>query len=300
MISSTSKELSSCLYEGTVTHHRREPFTHAFRYRLFQFFLDLDELDVVFRNRFFWSTSRIAPARFRREDHLGPVEVTLKEAVKLLVKRELGKELCGPIKLLTQLRYYGFAMNPVSFYYCYDATGKNVEVVVAEVNNTPWGEQHCYVLPWNAHDSDRTRLRIEKEFHVSPFLPMQMQYAWEIEKPCESFRLKIENYQDGELKFDAILAMKRQSITTRNLTSSLVRYPWMSMKTFGGIYWQALKLWWKGATYFSHPKNAGLTCQPDESSLERHRPHFYEKAVTQEEPTMTPPTRNEERRNSLT
>ena len=52
----------------------------------------------------------------------------------------------GPIALLTNFRYFGFRMNPVSFYYCFDAAGENVETVVAEVSNTPWNERHCYVL----------------------------------------------------------------------------------------------------------------------------------------------------------
>ena len=51
-----------------------------------------------------------------------------------------------------------------------------VEAVVAEVNNTPWGERHCYVL-----DQDRAqpaarpaRYRSAKAMHVSPFMPMDL------------------------------------------------------------------------------------------------------------------------------
>ena len=136
----------SCLYEGTMRHRRFRPVPHAFGYRLFMVYLDLDELDEVFAGRWLWSTTRCALARFRREDHLGVPTVPLPDAVRALVKERLGFRPTGPVRLLTHLRYFGFVMNPVSFYYCFAADGKQLEAIVAEVNNTPWGERHCYVM----------------------------------------------------------------------------------------------------------------------------------------------------------
>ena len=37
--------LRSALYECDVMHHRLEPKEHHFRYRIFMFALDLDEID---------------------------------------------------------------------------------------------------------------------------------------------------------------------------------------------------------------------------------------------------------------
>jgi DUF1365 family protein len=56
----------------------------------------------------------------------------------------------GPIRLLTHLRYFGCSLNPVSFYYCFDAADVRVETIVAEITNTPWNERHAYVLPLDA------------------------------------------------------------------------------------------------------------------------------------------------------
>ena len=70
----------------------------------------------------------------------------LDESVRSLVEFSTGRRPGGPIRLLTQVRCFGYLMNPVSFYYCFDEGGERLETVVAEVNNTPWGERHCYVL----------------------------------------------------------------------------------------------------------------------------------------------------------
>src|SRR5690606_2086501 len=136
--------------------------------------LDLDELDEVFRGRWFWSTRRRTFAWLRRSAHSGAPAIPLAEAVRDLVGSRTGRRPAGPIRLLTHLRYFGHCFNPVSFYYCYDRTGAELETIVAEVSNTPWGERHCYVLP-----RGQARVRgplqefaLEKEFHVSPFLPM--------------------------------------------------------------------------------------------------------------------------------
>ena len=137
---------ASAIYEGTVRHRRRRPRLHAFTYRVFLMYLDLDDLDDVFQGRWLWSTQRPALARFRREDHVGDPSVPLDEAVRDLVAARTGHRPAGPVRLLTHLRYFGYVMNPVSFYYCFAADGAGLEAIVAEVNNTPWGEQHCYVL----------------------------------------------------------------------------------------------------------------------------------------------------------
>ena len=43
--------MQSALYVGWVRHRRLTPRPHAFRYRLFLLWLDLDELDRVFAGR---------------------------------------------------------------------------------------------------------------------------------------------------------------------------------------------------------------------------------------------------------
>ncbi len=87
-------------------------------------YLDLDELPTVFRRRWLWSATRPAIARFRREDHLGENKLDLATAVRRFVLEQTGITVTGPIRLLTNLRYFGYGFNPVSFYYCFDASGE--------------------------------------------------------------------------------------------------------------------------------------------------------------------------------
>ena len=62
---------SSAIYQGQVRHRRKTPVEHEFSYRMFMMYLDLAELPGLFRGRWFWSATRPALARFRREDHFG-------------------------------------------------------------------------------------------------------------------------------------------------------------------------------------------------------------------------------------
>lgn len=249
--------MQSCLYTGWVRHRRFLPVPHAFAYSGFWLYLDLAELDEVFRGRWFWSTRRFALARFRREDHLGDPAVSLDTAVRDLVETETGRRPQGPIRLLTHPRYFGYVMNPVSFYYCFGADGSQVETIVAEVHNTPWNEEHCYILDesQNLGRGPVKRFEHPKEFHVSPFLEMDYRYRWRISEPAERLAVHIDNLR-GETKwFDVTFLLNRRPISGFQLARVLFRHPWMTGKVTAAIYWQALRLWLKKVPFFPHPQH---------------------------------------------
>ncbi len=246
---------ASCVYEGWVRHRRHSPRRHSFRYPLFLMYLDLEELPQLFDRSLAWSARRPAPVRFRRSDYLGNPRRPLREEVLDLVAERTGHRPAGPVRLLTQLRQYGFSFNPVSFYYCFDRGGEQVEAVAAEVTNTPWGERHAYVLQRNGEGpvlSDQ----MAKEFHVSPFLGMDGDYQWRVSEPGEALQVQIENHESGLSVFDATLSLQRRPLSPKLLRRLLVRYPAASLAVVARIYLQALLLKLKGVRHFPHPGGA--------------------------------------------
>jgi DUF1365 family protein len=264
----------SCLYEGTVRHRRwRAPGVerssgrpadvfHSLHYRLFLVYVDLAELPQLFGRRGLWSMRWPAVAWFRRADYLGPATEPLDQSVRRLVSERLGRKPTGPIRLLTSFRYAGFRMNPVSFYYCFDATGERLETLVAEVTNTPWDERHYYVLDLRVEARGeelhpRWSARNDKEFHVSPFFDMAMEYYWRVTSPSDKLLVHIENQAADGKPFDATLVARRKPLTRWNKLRVLLQYPLLTMKVAAGIYWHALRLWLKGVPYVPHPGAVG-------------------------------------------
>lgn len=260
--------MHSALYVGRVRHRRVSPQPHSFRYGLFMVYLDLSELDQVFAGRWLWSTKRAALARFCRSDYLGDASVPLDEAVRQRVTEVTGQRPTGPIRMLTHLRYFGHVFNPVTFYYVHDAADTRVETIVAEITNTPWKERHSYVLPQRADTAhpDVHRHAFEKDFHVSPFMPMAQSYDWRFSTPRETLSVHMENLERGGKVFDATLALERRPITGLNLARALAQFPLMTVKVVAAIHWQALKLWLKRTPFYTHPSKLGPADAPKEST----------------------------------
>jgi uncharacterized protein len=250
----------SALYLGSVRHRRHGTPRDEFRFPLFMAYLDLDELPALLDGRLLWSARRAAPAWFRRADYLGDPAVALDESVRELVRERTGTRPDGPVRLLTHLRYFGLSFNPVSFYYCFDASGTRVCAVVAHVTNTPWGERHAYVLAVEPTEEHATAAvmsgRFSKQLHVSPLMSMEHVYEWRLSTPGESLSVHIvaEPLAGGEPVFDATLSLERHEMSGRAMAAALVRYPFLTGRILARIYGHALRLRLRGASYFPHPR----------------------------------------------
>ena len=246
--------MNSALYVGRVAHSRVRPIEHAFTYRHFLLYLDLDELDRVFAGRWLWSAGRANVASFQRADAFGPSDTPLADAVRDRVERELGRRPSGPVRMATQPRLLGYVFNPVSFYFCFAEDGRTLEAVLAEITNTPWNERHAYVVDARSSRDGIVRARFPKAFHVSPFLPMELEYAWELAPPGEELRIRMQDLEKGELVFSADMQLERRPITGRSLAGVLAAFPGFSLRTIAAIYVQAARLRLAGAPFHEHPR----------------------------------------------
>lgn len=251
--------MNSAIYTGIVYHCRLAPKQHAFSYKVFMMYLDLDELDSVFSGTPFWSSKKPSLAWFRRKDFLNPAEPDLKKAVLDAVYEFSGERLDGPVRLLTNLRYFCYQINPISCYYVFDAQ-QSLRYIVAEVTNTPWSERIHYVIP--AGDQGLAEYNFSKQMHVSPFMPMDMEYRWRSNAPGDQLEIDLQNWRENQLAFNARLRLQRKSITATDLNLLLLAYPWMTAKVALGIYWQALKLFIKKIPFQAHPRSSSRRVEP--------------------------------------
>jgi len=240
-------DLVSCFYEGAVVHDRASDPPHRLKQRVLFIMLDLREVDRVFSSHPLWSSRHWNLVRFKRADYLGPARVPLDDAVRDLVFQRTGVRPSGPVKMLTTLRVWGWSFNPITCYYCLSPADGSVEHLVAEVTNTPWGERHAYVVgPAGEH-------RFDKEFHVSPFMPMDMSYVVRYQNPGERLSLSFDVEQAGVTRLRASMALSRRPITRSTLLRMALR-PWLGSIGFTvAIYVNALSLTRRGARFYRHP-----------------------------------------------
>lgn len=244
----------SHLLVGNVRHRRFTPVEHALNYHLFMPCLDLDEIEALQSKVWGFGQKWWHWARFKREDYLGSGD--LKQAVLDKVHQMSGQTIEGSVKAVIHLRYFGIYFSPVNFYYIYDRQGE-WRYLLAEVSNTPWNERHYYLLD----AQDESTWKHNKAFHVSPFNPIEQQYQWRIKPLNEKLSVHLECHRERK-EFDATMKMSKHPFSSKVLLKHLIVTPVMAVKVMTGIYWHALKLWIKGAPFYSHPKYK----QNDESS----------------------------------
>lgn len=254
-----TEKLASGIYQGKVRHRRFQPKGHEFKYAVFMMYLDLDELETVFSLNRFWSTKSWRLARFNRSDYYGDPTQPLKTEIHSLVVKRIGRSVSGSVRMLTNLRYFGFIINPITIYYCFDEN-ESLQAMVLEVTNTPWNERIQYVLDCDPADKTQ-RIKFNKEMHVSPFHPMQHFYDWASSTPSQKIAVHMKNREidnEQQVVFDATLSLTRSEITTTSLAKILMKHPFMTMKVGAGIYWQALKIILKGIPFYSHPRDEAI------------------------------------------
>ena len=250
-----SLSLQNFIYNGVIKHKRYTPFEHFFSYPLFMVYVDISKVSKILKSSLIWNVNKPALISFYRKDYHGDPTKPLDQSVRHTIYEKTGKKINGPIRILTHLRYFGFCFNPVSFYYCFNTSDSKLEMIMAEVTNTPWNERYSYIIDKKMLSGSKKNLvaELEKKLHVSPFWGMDHQYEWLFSEPDESLLVNMKNFKSGMKVFDATLTMKRKALTIKNLLISVLRFPFITLLVVYRIHWQALKLWIKKAPFFPHP-----------------------------------------------
>jgi DUF1365 family protein len=242
---------ASALYAGHVMHQRLRPRRHRLRYRLFMLLLDLDEIDALDTRLRLFSRNRRNLFSFRDTDYGAGDTTPLRVQIEAHLRAAGLASQVGAIRLLTIPRVLGFAFNPLSVYFCHRPDG-DLAAILYEVNNT-FGQRHSYLLPVDADAGLPIRQTTAKMFHVSPFMDMDMTYAFRVVPPADRLGIAITGTDGDGPIITAALAADRTALTDRALLRAFASYPLVTFKVVGGILWEAIRLWMKGVPVRHRP-----------------------------------------------
>ncbi|MBC7457510.1 MAG: DUF1365 domain-containing protein [Bdellovibrionaceae bacterium] len=249
---------NSAIYSGTLHHRRLAPKFHQFRYRVTFYYIDLSETERIFNRPFLFSHKLPFLFGFNRKNYLAGAE-SLKDTVHDLILVKTEKSHHGPVRMLSQITYWGFCFNPVTFFYCFDPSDSYLEFIVVEITNTPWKERKSYVFACNPQETQH-EFQFEKDFHVSPFFPMNLHYNWKFKTPTPSDRgsflnvfMEDWNEDKSQCVFFANLNLISKPLNGWNIFVNLISFPVMTIKTVASIYFQSLLLLIKRVPFYTHP-----------------------------------------------
>jgi DUF1365 family protein len=248
---------------GHVFHLREFPRRHEFRNRVSYVWLDPDVPDDLCGKHPLWSSRRRAPARFRRCDYGDGSGASLASGVRDELASVLGNRPDGEVRMLTQVRRWGWMFNPITLYVVWDDDPHAPVGVVLEVTNTPWKERMRYPVGLiRTEGEDRPGLfaaRVGKVLHVSPFLDEQHDYVIALHDDDRTIDLSIDvvPHDAEEPIVKTRLCLDRQPATRAALQRALFTELAPTHRVSLGIRTQALLLWFRRIPVVAHPAKRG-------------------------------------------
>ncbi len=249
------------LYAGRVAHIRHTPFRHRFDYRIYMLAVDLDRLDEISENSKIFSHNKFNLTAIADKDHGFRDGRPLRAYVETALAGEGMIGYAHRIIFVTMPRLLGWAFNPISFYFCYDAN-QNLGAVLHQVKNT-FGDQIGYLMPVNSPGI--IRQSAEKSMHVSPFFDMNGGYRFALTPPTEKLTVSIQYGAQAQKRMTATMVLAARPFTDSSLMKLLAQMPLAPMKVMTAIHWQALKLFLRGAKFHKIPSQTHKTVIPGEA-----------------------------------
>ena len=237
--------MNSKIYFGEVVHTRLAPLKHGFRYPVYFYAFELDELPELARTNPLFGYNQLRPVAIHDRDYLSPGASAIKDKVRSILAKAGYEQDLGKVVLVTAARYCNYIFNPISFFYCHDRQDE-LACIVAQVNNT-FGEMHLYLLMAGDAEALDGRLRFvaDKQFHVSPFFPRQGRYEFRLTPVAENLDNIIQYHLDDQLALVARMSGSAVPLTTSNLAKAIVAHPICASLTMPRILWQAARLHWQ-------------------------------------------------------
>lgn len=161
--------------------------------------------------------------------------------------QQTGSAPLGDMVALVVCRNMGLYFSPVNFYLGFDKLQTPTHLL-AEVSNTPWDKRHYYGF---LLEGQETSFSHDKNFHVSPFNPIDQLYRWQVsiksdnDLPNRTLEVRIAiNISDkrGEVLKTGV-KMTGEIMTTASIKESLKRNPLMNITSLLRIYGHAFKLY---------------------------------------------------------
>lgn len=233
---------------GHTFHGRKGAVENAFRYSIDYVMCDAEAL---VKTPFLFGRNRAGFSSLQDADHGGAPKQGRGAAWVRDVLAGHDVEGIDRIELLAQPRVLGHVFNPVSFWLCFK--GGALTVVISEVSNT-FGDRHCYLChhPDLRPIAPDDHLHATKIFHVSPFQPVEGSYTFRFDIRPDRIGIWID-YTAGNGGLIATLTGKRKPLTNAGILLAMLRRPFGARRVLALIHWQAVKLWWKGATFRARP-----------------------------------------------